>query len=135
METRNMANNKCGSALYLTKKQLEEYRSLIKEATEERIRLRFLEKEASRSDGSNCPAAVAYRKDIKENLDKCVRAAGEIRKFIDGIEESKVRRIFAMYYIDGWSWQKIAYAIGTHCEATPRNLHNRYLARRFKEFE
>ena len=47
----------------------------------------------------------------------------------------KVRRIFAMYYIDGWSWQKIAYAIGTHCEATPRNLHNRYLARRFREFK
>ena len=112
-----------------TRAQLDDYRSLLKEATDERIRLRFLEKEAERLGGWDSPQAVAYRDAIKANMQRCAETANAVMEFINGIENSRLRRVFAMYYIDGWSWQKIAFAIGSHCEATPRNMHNRYLAK------
>ena len=113
----------------MTRIQLENYRSLIKEATDERIRLRFLEKEAERLGGDDSSEAKAYREAIKENMKRCAVAASNVLDFISRIDNSRLRRVFTMYYIDGWSWQKIAFAIGSHCEATPRNMHNRYLAK------
>lgn len=117
----------------LTRQQLEDYRSLLKEASAERIRLRFLEKDAERLGGICCPEAEAYRKAINENLIRCMEVSSEIQRFINGIDQSMIRRIFTMYYIDGWSWQKIALAIGTHSESTPRIMHKRYMERNFKE--
>lgn len=117
----------------LSRQQLEDYRSLLKEATAERIRLRFLEKDAERLGGICCPEAEAYRNAINENLVRCMEVASEIQLFINGIEQSTIRRIFTMYYIDGWSWQKIAFAIGSHCEATPRIMHKRYIEKHFAE--
>ena len=117
----------------LTRQQLEDYRSLLKEATDERIRLRFLEKDAERLGGVCCPHAEEYRNAINENLIRCMEVSSEIQKFINSIEQSTIRRIFTMYYIDGWSWQKIAFAIGSHCEATPRNMHRRYLEKMFND--
>lgn len=113
----------------MTRIQLENYRSLIKEATDERIRLRFLEKEAERLGGDDSSQAKAYREAIKDNMNRCAVAASNVLDFISRIDNSRLRRVFTMYYIDGWSWQKIAFAIGSHCEATPRNMHNRYLAK------
>ena len=117
----------------LTRQQLEDYRSLLREATDERIRLRFLEKDAERLGGVTCPQAEAYRNAINENLVRCMEVSSEIQRFINSIEQSTIRRIFTMYYIDGWSWQKIAFAIGSHCESTPRIMHKRYVEKHFEE--
>ena len=116
-----------------SRQELDNYRSLLKEATDQRIRLRFLEKDAERLGGINSPKAEAYRNAIKRNITSCCEIAAKVQIFINTIEDSRVRRIFTMYYIDGWSWQKIAFAIGSHSEATPRNMHSRYLERLYKK--
>ena len=105
----------------MTRSALEEYRSLIREARAEDIRLRRLASEAERF------------REIEKNLVRCTLICGAVQKFINGIENSRLRRIFTMYYIYGWSWQKIAFEIGSHCEGTPRNLHRRFLERTFPE--
>ena len=115
-----------------TRQELESYRSLLKEAGDQRVRLRFLEKEAERVGGINSPMAEAYREAIKENIVKCCEIAANVQDFINTIDDSRTRRVFTMYYIDGWSWLKIAFAIGSHSESTPRVLHARYLKRFYR---
>ncbi len=118
----------------MTRSALEEYRSLIREARAEDIRLRHLASEAERfREAETRREAEEYRREIEKNLVRCTLICGAVQKFINGIENSRLRRIFTMYYIYGWSWQKIAFEIGSHCEGTPRNLHRRFLERTFPE--
>lgn len=118
----------------MTRSSLEEYRSLIREARAEDLRLRALALEAERlKEAEARREAEKYRREIEKNLVRCTLICGAVQKFINGIESSRLRRIFTMYYIYGWSWQKIAFEIGSHCEGTPRNLHRRFLERSFPD--
>lgn len=49
--------------------------------------------------------------------------------FIETIPEPDIRVIFHRRYVLGQRWQKIAFAVGAVCEATPRKRHDRYLQR------
>ena len=60
----------------------------------------------------------------------CMEELGALYAFIDGIPDSRLRRIFSFRYIDGLSWLQVAFKIGEHDEQYPRRLHNRYLAGR-----
>ena len=43
------------------------------------------------------------------------------------VEDSQMRIILTLRYVQGFSWQKIAYAIGEHDEQYPRRKHNAFL--------
>lgn len=65
---------------------------------------------------------------------KCMEMLGAIYAFIDDIPDSLLRQIFTYRYIDGETWQQIAFRIGDHDEQVPRRLHNRYLADEKNQF-
>lgn len=65
---------------------------------------------------------LAARKDACEELQL------KIEEFIHSIPDSRTRRVFQYRYIDGLSWQAIAFKIGRHDESYPRKvIHDKFL--------
>lgn len=63
-----------------------------------------------------------------DRKNKCENMKVEIERFISTIPDSRTRRVFQYRYLDGLSWQKIAFKIGRHDESYPRKIiHDRYL--------
>ena len=65
---------------------------------------------------------------LVERKVKCEQLKIKIEEFISGIPDSITRQVFQYRYIDGLSWQAIAYRIGRHDESYPRKVvHDKYL--------
>ena len=115
------------------KKRLAQYQMLLREIQDDRLRLTQLAVRLMRMKPSTLPFGEinahfsAYEKRITENIARCERLAAEIQEFINGIEDSMLRRVFTLRYINGQTWQKIAFAVGAHDESVPRKRHDRYL--------
>lgn len=107
-----------------TKEELKNIRSLRREIEEGRAHLADIE---AGSRGSMWYASEEYRLAVKDSIDRLNDTLLRLYKFINQIEDSRTRRVFAMHYIYGWSWQKIAFQIEASSESTPRLLHSRYL--------
>ena len=60
-------------------------------------------------------------------LKKCFYELNRLDRFIQSVEDSQMRIILTLRYVQGFSWQKIAYAIGEHDEQYPRRKHNSFL--------
>ena len=54
---------------------------------------------------------------------------GRLYAFIDDISNARLRLIFSLRYLDGLTWQQIAFKIGEYDEQIPRRLHNQALKR------
>jgi hypothetical protein len=67
---------------------------------------------------------------IDNAIARCVEMYREAALFIDSIADSEIRQILRYRYLDGMSWQKVAFAIGEHDEQYPRRRHNAYLKKR-----
>ena len=52
---------------------------------------------------------------------------GALHRYIDSIDDSRMRQIMAGRYVDGLSWKEVAARIGERDEQYPRRLHNRFL--------
>ena len=63
----------------------------------------------------------------------CLEELGRLYAFIDDLPDSQLRQIFAARYIDGLSWQNVAWRIGETDEQVPRRLHNRALRKKIAE--
>ena len=125
------------------KRRLSQYRDLLREIERDRLRLAQL---AGRLSGIN-PAGLPqgarlslealsdYRARIEENLVRCVELSRDMQEFINGIGESELRRLFTLRYINGYSWQKIAFTVGSYDESVPRKKHDRYLQLLFAKKE
>lgn len=50
-----------------------------------------------------------------------------LNEFINNIADSETRRIFRYRYIEGWTFQKIAFRMNETDESYPRRKHNKYL--------
>ena len=76
----------------------------------------------------DCAAKIA---DLRDLLDarrlRCMELLGALYAFIDDIDDSLLRQIFTYRYIDGETWQRVAFHVGNVDEQIPRKLHNRYL--------
>lgn len=64
---------------------------------------------------------------LKLNLKKCFQELNRIGRFIASVNDSEMRMILNLRYIQGLTWQKVAYAIGEHDEQYPRRKHNTFL--------
>ncbi|MCL2568001.1 MAG: hypothetical protein FWE12_00985 [Oscillospiraceae bacterium] len=53
----------------------------------------------------------------------------ELQAFIATIDDSQVRLIFTLRYIDGLSWHQVAWRLGGNTSDSVRMTHNRYLAK------
>lgn len=54
---------------------------------------------------------------------------GRLYAFIDNIPDARLRLILSARYIDGMTWQQVAFKIGEYDEQVPRRIHNRALKR------
>ena len=54
---------------------------------------------------------------------------GRLYAFIDDIPNARLRLIFSLRYLDGLTWQQVAFKIGEYDEQIPRRLHNQALKR------
>ena len=125
------------------KRRLSQYKDLLREIERDRLRLAQLAGRLLRVNPAGLPqgarlsaeALADYRARIEENLVRCVELTRDIQEFINGIEESELRRLFTLRYINGHSWQKIAFTVGGYDESVPRKKHDRYLRLLFAESE
>jgi len=71
---------------------------------------------------------VALRERLARRRADCMVRLEALCAYIDGIDDSRMRRIMAARYIDGLTWKGVAACIGERDEQYPRRLHNRFLA-------
>ena len=65
------------------------------------------------------------------NLKKCFYELKRLNRFILGIEDSQMRLILTLRYINRLSWQQVALSIGENDEQYPRKKHNGFI-RKYK---
>ena len=115
------------------KKRLAQYQMLLREIQDDRLRLAQLAGRLMRQNPAGLPIGEVnshfsgYEERIAQNIANCERLAREIQEFINGIEDSMIRRVFALRYLNGYTWQKVAFVVGAHDESVPRKRHDRYL--------
>lgn len=57
---------------------------------------------------------------IRKKQEQCIHEYKQLNKFILSVDDSRMRQILTLKYIDGKSFQQIAFAIGEHDEQKPR---------------
>ena len=65
------------------------------------------------------------------NLKKCFYELKRLNRFVLGIEDSQMRLILTLRYINRLSWQQVALSIGERDEQYPRKRHNVFI-RKYK---
>ena len=129
----------------MTKKELSQLYYLKKEIKEQQKRLEELETEATSctSKITGMPHGMGINDKISKyavqiadlkglldlNLKKCFYELNCINRFIESVEDSEMRMILTLRYIQNLSWQKGAFAIGEYDEQYPRRKHNTFLKR------
>lgn len=127
----------------MNKKELSQLYYLNREIEEQQRRLEELECLATsctsritgmpRSQGVTGRLAqyVAEIVDLKGlidlNIKKCFYELNRLNRYINTIEDSQMRMIFSLRYINGLSWQQIAFSIGEYDESYVRRKHNKFL--------
>ena len=78
---------------------------------------------------ASCTAEIADLKGLIDlNIKKCFFELNRINRYINAIDDSHIRMIFQLRYINGLCWQQIAYSIGGGNTAEGvRKAHNRFL--------
>lgn len=64
---------------------------------------------------------------IQINKEKCVYEYNRLCRYISEVEDSQIRQILMLRYINGLSWHKVAVKIGAFDESVPRKKHNIFL--------
>lgn len=64
---------------------------------------------------------------LKNKIKELIKTKMEIETFIMDIPDSRIRRIFYMRYIEGYTWLKISMKLGSYDESYSRKLHDRYI--------
>lgn len=126
-------------------KRLSQLRSLKREVNELSQRIATLENEArggvsrfsrlprgsaAEDHMAECAVRLSEMRDrLTEKRLACMEELGRLYAMIDDVDDSLTRRVLSFRYIDGLSWQVIAFRIGESDEQVPRRIHNRYLAK------
>lgn len=97
----------------MTRKQLENYRSVKREITEEQERIGAM----------RCGKSKTIARAIDKKLVKLERQQVEVEEFIATIDDSFVRRVIVARYIECRSWEGVARKIGggNTCESVRKS--------------
>ena len=71
-----------------------------------------------------------YKSLLEINNRRYWRLKSDIENFISSIEDSRMRLIIRLRYVNNLHWQEIAFEIGSHDESVPRKLHNRFFRKK-----
>ncbi len=66
---------------------------------------------------------------IDQRIRECFIERERLERFIQEVPDSEMRMILTLRYINGLSFQQIAYSIGYQDESVPRKRHERFLKR------
>lgn len=122
------------SQLYYLNREIEHLKTRIAEieglATSTTKQITGMPHVAGASD--NIGKYVAELADLKEllqlNLKKCFYEFNKLNRFIQSIEDSQLRMILSLRYINGLGWQKVARSISSYAnEDSVRKIHDRFL--------
>ena len=102
-----------------SKEELNQYRALVRET--ERINQKLC---ALRADGKD--EGDLYEL-YENNRLRCMGLRMRIESFIFGIDDSILRQVFTLRYIDGHTWQAVAIRLGGISADCVRIMHDRYL--------
>ena len=65
---------------------------------------------------------------IELNMDRCWYELRRLNRYIESIDDSELRQIFSLRYINGMTWQQIAFSMGTAGDgSTEKKKHYRFL--------
>lgn len=130
----------------MTKKELSQLYYLNREIEEQQRRLEELELLATSCTAQitgmprvpwNSDKVAKYAAEIADlkalldlNIKKCFYEFNRINRYIETVEDSQMRMILALRYINGLSWRQIAFSIGGgNTEDGVRKAHDRFLAK------
>ena len=127
----------------ITKRELSQLYYLSREIKRDKRRLKELEAlaEGTTQHLTGMPIAPGFGdktaryaieimelKEIVEcNLRRYMIEYNSLKRFISEVEESQMRQIFTLRYVNGMTWQRIAMEIGETDESYPRRKHNKFL--------
>jgi len=78
-------------------------------------------------EGYECKAGRLKRQ-LQRRLDEYMDTVTEINEYIASVEDSEMRQILSLRYINNLTWQQIAAHIGTMGDgSTERKKHDRFL--------
>ncbi|MCL2509431.1 MAG: hypothetical protein FWF05_09670 [Oscillospiraceae bacterium] len=127
----------------MTKKDLSQLYWLNREIEEQQRRLAEFEALAT-----NCASRItglphvrgvtdklaAYTAEIADlrviidlNLRKCFYELNRLTRYINGIDDSQIRQILSLRYINGLSWQQVAFTIGGNTADSVKKAAYRFL--------
>ncbi|SDX41726.1 hypothetical protein SAMN04488579_10293 [Eubacterium barkeri] len=128
----------------MTKKELSQLYWLNKEIKQYKKKLKELEDSATNDTSGeitgmpnghrctdkigNCAAEIGDLKAlIKLSMHKRLYELNRLNRFINLVEDSEMRTILNLYYVDGMNWREIAMDLGYADESVPRKRHDRFL--------
>lgn len=128
---------------YMTKKELSQLYYLNREIVQLQARLTELECLATSSTqkitgmpfitgisdmiGKYATEIVDLKSLLDLNLKKCFYELNKLNHYIESVDDAQVRIILSLRYVNGLSWQQIAFSIGETDEQYPRKKHDRFL--------
>lgn len=127
-------NKKELSQLYYLNREIEQLKSRIEEleciAVSDTSRITGMPHVTGISD--KVGRYVAEIADLKEllnlNLKKCFYELNRLNRYIESIDDSQMRMIMTLRYVNGLSWRQIAFSIGGgNTEDSIKKLAYRYL--------
>lgn len=127
-------NKKELSQLYYLNREIEQLKSRIEEleciAVSDTSRITGMPHVTGISDKVGIYAAEIA--DLKEllnlNLKKCFYELNRLNRYIESIDDSQMRMIMTLRYVNGLSWRQIAFSIGGgNTEDSIKKLVYRYL--------
>lgn len=66
---------------------------------------------------------------LQQRLEECLGALQEIESFLNSLGDSEIRLLLALRYVNGFTWQQVAFHMGATDEQWARRRHNAF----FKE--
>ena len=127
----------------LTKKELSQLYWLNREIAEEKRKLAELEVAAAGSTAKitglphvtgahdkvgDLAILIAEQRDLIDlKVRQSVIEYNRLNRYINGIEDAQMRMILSLRYVNGLSWQQVAFAIGESDEQYPRRKHGKFL--------
>jgi len=122
------------SQLYYLNREIEHLKDRITEleciATSSTSRITGMPHAIDISDKvSKYAAEIADLKELLDlNLKKCFYELNRLNRYIESIEDSQIRMIMTLRYVNGLSWKQIAFSVGGgNTEESVKKVAYRYL--------
>ena len=129
----------------ITKRELSQLYYLSREIEQDRKRLEELEAAAQGITqqitgmppaggagdkvGKYAAEIADLRAIIEHKVQQCWYELNRLNRFIASVEDSQMRQILTLRYINHMTWQKIAFEIEETDESYPRRKHNAFLSK------